>query len=411
MATVLFVHGTGVRKKGYKETMDNIIGKLRLNVEVEGLRVNLQVKGCLWGDPHGSKLSRKSVPQYQERGGSGPLSEKERNIALWDHLYSDPLYEVRLLSVTEPDVKRENPAARTPGEELHGYLVDMLKAPDREEYKQELKKFHARLLEAGIDTVFQQAQKNILESPTYLEMRRKVQKAMGAFQDALARALVAEAIIFSDHAAVQNDALLRDEVVNCVRSRLGPYQRAVVRPIVERLLTSRIQRSRGGFMDIASPLAGDILLYQCDGKPFRETLRRRIDEEAQLSPPVILVGHSLGGVICVDLLVKEDLQNSVCQLITVGSQAPYFYEIGALQSLPMMKDGKLPTLPPHFPPWDNIFDPRDFLSFAGKDVFPGKIQDHPVDNGEPFPESHSAYWTNSTIYQVIQEVTQKSLTN
>ena len=49
--------------------------------------------------------------------------------------------------------------------------------------------------------------------------------------------------------------------------------------------------------------------------------------------PVVLLGHSLGGVACVDLLAREELPR-VASLITVGSQAPFFYELGASRAWP-----------------------------------------------------------------------------
>ena len=75
--------------------------------------------------------------------------------------------------------------------------------------------------------------------------------------------------------------------------------------------------------------------------------------------------HSLGGVACVDLLVEAALPQ-VELLVTVGSQAPFFYEIDALQSL---RFGV--PLPEHFPRWLNVYDLRDFLSYVAAGVFAG----------------------------------------
>ena len=146
-------------------------------------------------------------------------------------------------------------------------------------------------------------------------------------------------------------------------------------------------------MDATSPFAGDILLYQGRGRRIRDFIRMRIKEMQQ---PVIIIGHSLGGVASVDVLATEDLLKHVILLITVGSQAPYFYEINALQSLERGEE-----LPEHFPPWVNIYDLRDFLSFVGDKVFPGRVHDYEVNNRQPFPESHSAYWRNQATYDRI----------
>ena len=110
---------------------------------------------------------------------------------------------------------------------------------------------------------------------------------------------------------------------------------------------------------------------------------------------MLLLGHSLGGIACVDLLVREELPQ-VKLLVTVGSQAPFLHEINALPSLAYDQ-----AMSEHFPPWLNIYDLRDFLSYVGGTVFPGRVQDVLVDSKQPFPESHSAYWSNPATWKAI----------
>ena len=154
---------------------------------------------------------------------------------------------------------------------------------------------------------------------------------------------------------------------------------------------------RGAAMDGTSPVCGDILLYQCRGQQIQALIRRRIEEVA---PPVIVVAHSLGGVAAVDLLVGEKLDDRVRMLVTVGSQAPYFYEINALQSLEYARGEGLPG---HFPSWINVYDLRDFLSFVGGELFPGRVVDRCVNNRQPFPDSHSAYFWNADFYPILAD--------
>jgi surfactin synthase thioesterase subunit len=75
----------------------------------------------------------------------------------------------------------------------------------------------------------------------------------------------------------------------------------------------------------------------------------------------VLLGHSLGGVACVDLLIdpEEKERKQVKMLATVGSQAPYFYEINALS---LLEYDEKTELPKYFPWWLNIYDRADFLS-------------------------------------------------
>ena len=158
-----------------------------------------------------------------------------------------------------------------------------------------------------------------------------------------------------------------------------------------------MKRMRGAISDQAYPAAGDILLYQARNDSIRGFIRNEIK---QATPPVVLLAHSLGGIACVDLLIKEPIPQ-VEMLITVGSQAPFFYEIDVLAGL---RFGE--PLPAHFPRrWLNIYDPRDFLSYVARSVFTGEVQieDIEVDNGHPFPHSHSAYWANRAVWEEITQ--------
>jgi len=101
----------------------------------------------------------------------------------------------------------------------------------------------------------------------------------------------------------------------------------------------------------------------------------------------------------VDLLVEQPMPE-IRQLITVGSQAGFFYEVDALVSLPHPE-----PLPSHFPPWSNIYDRADFLSYCGGRVFPGRCVDLLVDNGQPFAQAHTAYWDNP---EVIAEIARRA---
>jgi len=243
----------------------------------------------------------------------------------------------------------------------------------------------------------------------------------GQYLDAIANAIVAQmAILYLEkrgyESAIATDADLRDALVGLVRKRLGPGKAAPAGRIVELLgkgvsgaisaafytgsyvaATPYLKWRRGKHAD-ASPIAGDILLYQARGDKIRGLIR---DYVLGLKEPVVLLGHSLGGVACVDLLIdpkETEVHERVKMLATVGSQAPYFYEINALWSLEF---GKNTTLPKHFPKWVNVYDREDFLSYVGKAVFPKRIEDHEVRTGQPFPQSHSAYWSRKETYKYL----------
>jgi hypothetical protein len=97
----------------------------------------------------------------------------------------------------------------------------------------------------------------------------------------------------------------------------------------------------------------------------------------------------------VSLLARQRLPQ-VQRLVTVGSQSGFLYEIGALPGLPYGTQ-----LPEHVPAWLNIYDRRDILSYLAAPVFGERAVDVAVDNGQPFPQSHSAYWTNPAVWREI----------
>ena len=409
MATILFIHGTGQRRGSVSSSLE----KIRAHVQEEPVLAPLGVENCLGGDPYGSQIGEGlSVPDYAERGGAGQRDAMELDVELWANLYADPLYELRLLAL-QPSQASGLPGASA-GDRLDQYLSRLTITDD----------LHAALAKGDVLGVFDTARAEVARSVPYREMIRAAADPLGPFQDTLARALAAVSIALFRETndgtlpTIQQDQELRDACVKAIRDGLGPYQAVIFEPLVRRfqklgtklywgtptaLLAPGIamwgrmaRRRRGEMMDGASPLAGDILAYQCRGEDIRRFIAFRIREV--LSPPIVIVAHSLGGVAAVDVLVQENLQERVALLVTVGSQAPYFYEINALQSLERRAGA---TLPSHFPPWINIYDRRDFLSFVGARLFPGKLTDHDVDSRQPFPISHSAYWTNKDTYRII----------
>jgi pimeloyl-ACP methyl ester carboxylesterase len=158
--------------------------------------------------------------------------------------------------------------------------------------------------------------------------------------------------------------------------------------------TNKVARKRGVISDSAYPAAGDILLYEARGSGIRNFIENTIQKTPK---PCILIAHSLGGIACVDLLAQKKI-DGVSLLITAGSQAPLLYELNALVSLPHGT-----SLPEGFPPWLNLYDKHDFLSYIGAGVFPKRVTDVLVNNGQPFPQAHSAYWKNPEVWNAIVE--------
>jgi hypothetical protein len=198
------------------------------------------------------------------------------------------------------------------------------------------------------------------------------------------------------------DARLRDALVDCLiddwKARvagIGAYLLGFVGEMAASVATPVVKWRRGPLSESANPAAGDILRYQARGAPIREYIRSRIVETPG---DVYLLAHSLGGIACVDLLAAAPIDR-VKGLITIGSQAPYLHEIGALSGV----EPGAPTLPGHFPRWLNLYDPYDFLSYVAAPVFGDRVRDVRIESGQPFPQSHSAYWTNVDTWAAVRQ--------
>ncbi|MFN6469848.1 MAG: hypothetical protein RMY36_009240 [Nostoc sp. SerVER01] len=386
MTTVIFVHGTGIREREYNETFQIIEQKIHAQ------RPDIKVAPCLWG-VLGAKFNdnRASVPLEDATLALSP-GEEDADIVLWGQLYRDPLYELRLLSLKP--IESGNPFGEEPGDVLQSRVASLTPASQLE----------AKLQEAGIAEVFEQAREAIIRSEPYERALLTVSESdLSEYYAPIARAIVAQAMFISElqekFPPILTDAQLRDKVVELLTLGLTEAELGLggwlLRPLVELAQhggTNYVRGNRLELTDKVSPMPGDILVYQTRGEKIREFIQQQIE---QAEPPVVLIAHSLGGIACVDLLVQQQLPQ-VELLVTVGSQAPFLYEINALYSL---KYGEL--LPEHFPEWLNIYDLRDFLSYVGKKIFPDKVQDVVVDSRQPFPRSHGAYWTNAKTWEAI----------
>ncbi|MBD1848286.1 hypothetical protein H6F89_34050 [Cyanobacteria bacterium FACHB-63] len=402
MTTVIFVHGTGGRKEAYAETLQ------QMEQALQKRRPDVKLVPCLWGDPLGAKLNAggASIPTYKEsQGGQVPTPEDE-NVRLWENLYNDPFYEMRLLSLRPLQTQRIVPGQSTPSQELRSRVESL--STDTE--------LQAKMNVLGIGAVFQQACEVITggNSKQFGRLLETASRPLEGDYAAIARAIVSMSRVLCKEQELYPwllvDDQLRNEAVDAIQKTLtrDETSRGVISNWTKSQLTglafgfgtNKIRRKRGAVMDGTYPFAGDIMIYQAKGEKIREFIRGQIEHE-QVEPPVVLLAHSLGGIACVDLLIECDLQDKVKYLITVGSQAPFFYEIGALQTLPYGE-----PLPKHFPKWLNIYDLRDFLSYIGncEGVFPGKLVDVQVDNRQPFPEAHGAYWANEQTWNEIEKV-------
>jgi hypothetical protein len=392
VSTIIFVHGTGVRRARFAETL-GLVARL-----IADIRPDATIKGCFWGERFGAALSAggASIPSGNSGRSAPDLGSPYTvdDISLWSLLYAEPTIEMAGARTSRSDVLPA-PGRTHPGAEL---AERARQAVTRDDVK-------ALADAAGLGAT-------LIAAATALTTSGNVQDALAdaeLFSDLpqlLARAIVAEAVKRSteevDAEPPSLDGAARDALVEGLSLAIGPTlggrgwtgAGGSAARVAWRLAGARaVERRRRSILDVASPLAGDVMLYLARGQEIRSFIAKHVREAGP--GPVTLLAHSLGGVACVDLLASEPgLQ--VSKLITVGSQAPFLYEIGAL---PMLESPN--ELPEGFPPWTNVYDPRDLLAFVASGVFRGRARDFSVDSRQPFPWAHSAYWSLRRMSEIL----------
>ncbi|MCX4986515.1 hypothetical protein [Streptomyces sp. NBC_00572] len=409
--SLVFVHGTGVRE-GVKDTLE----KVRTGMEGLGLPRE-SVSAPHWGEKVGPAdldvtpiLPESSVSTRAAMEVEAPESG-ESEAATWGLLIEDPLIELRIRAAARPG----------PADVVLGVVplqVEVQQRMDGAAVPQ------GALKAAGVtDEELRSAITSVRDSDVLIGIVRAMDRARNKDEpvdaneqklllDAVSRSVVA--FILRGHRiavppklspiAISGDE--RTQFVDAVSDTLsGAPTRGVVTqslwkvlgPLAVRIGNAKAKEHRAKLMDPFSDFIRDVAFYIRRGEAVREVLATAISD---LPPngPVVVVGHSLGGIAMVDLLSGDDAPH-VDLLVTAGSQAPYLYLLDALVSLEPGKNAK------PFTPWLNIYSPADFLSFRAAPAFDGVsgIVDRDVDAGVPFPESHSAYWAHAATYALIKD--------
>ncbi|MGC5172080.1 hypothetical protein ACLQ2Q_15660 [Microbacterium sp. DT81.1] len=390
MTVLLFVHGTSVRESGHDATLATI------KKHVDTLDRGWTVETCYWGTVFGAALTRQgvTVPGYVDTRRRTAQDDEDDDVALWSVLYADPLYELRILGLKPSGPP---PFGEPPSVKLLRATRAFRPSPDSRDFFQSF----------GLAEFLDSAVAAVAVSSELADAAVTAQADPVEHRQAIARAVVAETLVRAEMAGVPAvSGWMRDRLVQNIASDLqadvlgvSDWLRKATADLVAGIATHALLAHRGTLTDAATPSLGDILRFLARHQEVEDYLTTRIKDLAD--PDVYLLGHSLGGIICVDLLARS-IPGSVRGLITVGSQAPYFHEIGALPSL--APGGELPA---SMPPWLNIYDPRDILSYVGQGVFGKRITDVEVNGKEPFPQSHSAYWNTPAVWESIAEFVKK----
>ena len=146
----------------------------------------------------------------------------------------------------------------------------------------------------------------------------------------------------------------------------------------------------------AIDLLTDVPLYLgVNGSKIRKAVREVIEQH----PGCIVIGHSLGSVIAVDVLQEERLKDGanklpVSGLITLGS--------------PLNLLGMRNKMEKAFPfKWHNYYYPSDPIAIKGglkPARFPG-VKNHKLNAGETFAVSHTSYWSSTVLAFSVYKLT------
>ncbi|TMU94769.1 hypothetical protein [Streptomyces sp. DASNCL29] len=409
MTSVVFVHGTGVRAKSYEKSFARVMSGLGR------VRADVRVARCFWGEEHGASLGLggASLPVRTKNrglGGDGALDEDDP-LAVWALLEVDPLAELREFA--------EAAKARRGGGSRAGF------APGRQDPWQVVADTARGLSLEGVADGGGSLDELVSDIAPHLgaaggRVAQEISRALGGTPPAdgiepiAARAVYALAVQRAegprgDGEPLAVDGADRDTVVGVLTDRLGGAGRGgfvagaakgvAVRALNSYLspLSSLAHTFRGGITKGAVPASGDILRYQVRGAGVRAAIRTAVREATESGAgPVVLLAHSLGGIACVDLLAEPEPPAGVELLVTVGSQAPFLYELDALTAL--RRDDPLPAA---FPRWLNVYDEQDLLGFVGEKVFPDRVTDLRVNTRQPFPRAHTSYFAHQRLYDLL----------
>lgn len=157
---------------------------------------------------------------------------------------------------------------------------------------------------------------------------------------------------------------------------------------------------------------GDIFIY-FDGRgdrahpgPIPKLVLDAFDSVLRGAPPdepFVVVGHSLGGVISMDLLshFRPDLE--VDLFVSVGSQVAHFEELKLYRASDRKvgPPNRVPR-PPNIKRWINVFDRVDIFAYSVNGVFDHADIDVDYDTGTYTIKAHSAYFEQAAFYKRLR---------
>lgn len=161
----------------------------------------------------------------------------------------------------------------------------------------------------------------------------------------------------------------------------------------------------------ASGFLGDIFVYLStrDSSSPGAILTGLIHElrEAQKAKQngddkLIVIGHSLGGLLTYDVLTHYAPDLKVDVFVTVGSQVALFEEMALCKAskpgVPVNPPKDKLSRPDNVGLWINVYDTNDAFSFRAEGVFSG-VTDYEFNTGYGLLQAHSGYFARPSFYK------------
>lgn len=200
------------------------------------------------------------------------------------------------------------------------------------------------------------------------------------------------------------------------RTRLGTRREALREEVVQARLRMRQslvattahiinEPLRALFHAQCALLIGDAFAYFStrgdEGQPapiaqrIIDTLREAAAISQKNGEELIVVGHSMGGVILCDIVTCYGKDIPIDALITVGSQFPLFADLGMF---PGCNNVPRPIKrPAQVKNWVNIFDPHDFLGYPASHLFED-VDDYHLPTYAIGGAAHADYFNRRSFY-------------
>ncbi|WP_157129343.1 alpha/beta fold hydrolase [Nocardia amamiensis] len=380
---VLFIHGTGTRPKNQSENLS------RVREAFDRHALPGRLTSFYWGQHLGASLAfdGKSIPRFDETDDPDGIEDYDdpTGEGYWETLAGDPFHQLRTC-LSEREVR--------------GTLGDEARPGDLSIKRIKTYEPSPELLRTDIGDHIAEGVDHIRQSKTFERAAHRTQ--FGDLVQLFARAVVGFCL---NELAVPDKSwpslALREQYVRTIVIELdattlgGPLQ-WIAAPFV-----SLKMRKRGKVTRSATPFIGDIMRFVRDPSPFRASLRACLDGLPETD--VVLLGHSLGGVVAIDLVVN-DPHPKVRGVVTMGSQSGLLREFDVI---PVGNANIFDSIP-----WLNIYHGRDYLSYLAAPVFSeGMVEDYRIDDWQPFPSSHSSYLRadQDLMWRKVRELVDKAV--